>query len=82
MQDEAEIKVNGTRLTHDEARIVRLALESFADILENQLGFKDEGIQISDKYATRHGARDSANKRPNRTQAVTAILESTVTGRD
>jgi hypothetical protein len=52
MQGEADITVNGTRLTHDEARIVRLALESFADILENQLGFKDDGISISDKYVT------------------------------
>jgi hypothetical protein len=52
MQDEAEITVNGTRLTHDEARIVRLALESFADILENQLGFKDDGVPISDNYVT------------------------------
>jgi len=52
MHGEAEIAVNGTRLTHDEARIVRLALESFADILENQLGFKDDGIQISDKCVT------------------------------
>jgi hypothetical protein len=52
MQGEAEITVNGTRLTDDEARMVRLALESFADILENQLGFKDDSIPMSDKYVT------------------------------
>ncbi len=41
MQQEAEITVNGTRLTNNEARMVRLALASFADIMANQLGFKD-----------------------------------------
>lgn len=50
MHGEAGIIVNGSRLTHDETRIVRLALEAFADILENQLEFKDDGIPISDKY--------------------------------
>jgi hypothetical protein len=50
MDDEAQITVNGTRLTADEARIVRLALESFADILENALGFKDDGTALTDKY--------------------------------
>jgi hypothetical protein len=43
MQQEAEITVNGTWLTDNEARIVRLALASFADILANELGFKDDG---------------------------------------
>jgi hypothetical protein len=52
MQGEAEITVNGTKLTHDEARIVRLAHESFADILENQIGYEDNGVPISDKYVT------------------------------
>jgi hypothetical protein len=52
MQGEADITVNGTRLTHEEARIVKLALESFADILENQLGLKDDGLPISDNYVT------------------------------
>jgi hypothetical protein len=37
MQQEAEINVNGTRLTNNEARMVRLALASFADIMVNQL---------------------------------------------
>ncbi len=50
MQQEAEITVNGTRLTNNEARMVRLALASFADIMANQLGFKDAGIPLSDQY--------------------------------
>lgn len=50
MQQEADITVNGTRLTDNEARIVRLALASFADILANELGFKDNGIALTDQY--------------------------------
>ena len=51
-QQEVEITVNGTRLTNDEARMVRLALAAFADIMANQLGFKDDGIPLTDLYQT------------------------------
>ena len=50
MQQEAEITVNGSRLTNNEARMVRLALASFADIMANKLGFKDDGIPLTDQY--------------------------------
>jgi hypothetical protein len=50
MQQKADITVNGTRLTNNEARIVRLALATFADIMANQLGFKDDGIALTDQY--------------------------------
>jgi hypothetical protein len=52
MRDEAVITINGTKLTDNESMIVRLALATFADILENQLGFKDDGIPITDRYVT------------------------------
>jgi hypothetical protein len=52
MDDEAHITVNGTGLSADEARIVRLALESFEDVLANALGFKDDGTALTDKYLT------------------------------
>lgn len=52
MQDEAKITVNGTGLTNNEARVVRLALTTFADILANQLGLKDDGIALTDRYQT------------------------------
>jgi hypothetical protein len=52
MRDEAAITVNGTRLTDSESRVVRLALATFADILANQLGFKDDGIALTDRYQT------------------------------
>jgi hypothetical protein len=50
MRQEAEITINGTRITDSEAAIVRMALASFADILANQLGFKDDGIALTDRY--------------------------------
>ena len=50
MQQEAEITVNGIRLANNEARIIRLALASFADILANELGFKNDGIALTDRY--------------------------------
>ena len=50
MQEEAEITVNGTRLSNNEAMVVRLALATFADILANQLGFKDDGIALTGRY--------------------------------
>ena len=50
MQAEAEITVNGTRLTDNESMVVRLALATFADILAEGLGFKDDGIPLTDQY--------------------------------
>jgi hypothetical protein len=52
MKEEAEITINGTRLTDNEAMVVRLALATFADIMANQLGFKDDGIALTDRYMT------------------------------
>jgi hypothetical protein len=52
MRDEAAITVNGSRLTDTESRVIRLAVATFADILENQLGFKDDGIALTDQYLT------------------------------
>lgn len=48
--DEAQITVNGIGLSADEARIVRAARQSFEDLLANVLGFKDNGIALTDKY--------------------------------
>jgi hypothetical protein len=50
MRQEAEITINGTRLTDHESAIVRMALASFDDILANQLGSKDDGIAVTDRY--------------------------------
>lgn len=50
MDDEASIIVNGTELSESEARMVRLAMMTFADILENHLAFKELGNALADKY--------------------------------
>jgi hypothetical protein len=50
MQQEAEITINGSKLTDNEAVVVRLAIVTFADILATQLGFKDAGIALTDRY--------------------------------
>jgi hypothetical protein len=50
MQPEAEITVNGTKLTDNESMVVRVALAAFADILAGTLGFKDDGIPLTDRY--------------------------------
>ena len=52
MQDEAAITVNGTRLTDSESRVIRLAMASFADILANEIGFKNDGTALTDQYRT------------------------------
>lgn len=50
MQAEAEITVNGTKLADNESMVVRMALATFADILADGLGFKDDGIPLPDRY--------------------------------
>jgi hypothetical protein len=50
VQQEAEITVNGTKLTNNESRVVRIALSTFADIMANQRKFKDNGIPLTDRY--------------------------------
>jgi len=52
MQDEATITVNGARLTDSESRVIRLAMATFADILANELAYKNEGIALTDQYRT------------------------------
>jgi hypothetical protein len=47
---ETSIIVNGTRRTGNEATIIRMALASFASILANKLGLKDDGIALTDQY--------------------------------
>jgi hypothetical protein len=52
MEHEAEITVNGARLTETQSRMVRLALATFADLLAKDFGFKDDGISLTDQYQT------------------------------
>jgi hypothetical protein len=48
--------------------MIRLALESFEDVLANALGFKDDGIALTDKYLAdvAHIRALMANKAPRK----------------
>jgi hypothetical protein len=39
-------------LTENELMVVRLALATSKDVLANELGFKDDGISLTDRYMT------------------------------
>jgi hypothetical protein len=47
---ESKITVNGTQLSDSEVRVVGVALEALANILENDLDLKDDGIPLTDRY--------------------------------
>jgi hypothetical protein len=50
MQQEAEITVNGSKLTDNESRMVRLALAAFADLLANDAEVQDDGAALTERY--------------------------------
>jgi len=52
MREEAEIKINGTKLTESESMTVRVAIDTLANVLAEGLGFKDQGIELTDRYMT------------------------------
>jgi hypothetical protein len=50
LQQEAEITVNGTQLTKSESAVVRVALAALDEVLSEGLGFRDDGIALTDRY--------------------------------
>jgi hypothetical protein len=50
MSSEAQITINGTALSEQESRMVRLALDSLADIIGSQMGMKDKGFALADDH--------------------------------
>jgi hypothetical protein len=52
MQQEAEITINGTKLSDTESMTVRVAIDTLANVLAEGLGFKDDGIALTDRYMT------------------------------
>lgn len=52
MQDEAEITINGAKLTDAEAMTVRVAIDTFANVLAEGLGLESDGIALTDRYMT------------------------------
>jgi hypothetical protein len=50
MQDEAVITINGVRLSDAESMIVRVAIDTLANVLAEGLGFDNDGIALTDRY--------------------------------
>lgn len=49
MQDEAEITINGTKLTDSESMTIRVAVDTLANVLAEDLG-EGEGKMLADRY--------------------------------
>jgi hypothetical protein len=49
MQDEAEISINGVKLSDAESMTVRVAIDTLANVLAEGLGEK-EGLPLADRY--------------------------------
>jgi hypothetical protein len=52
MQDEAEITINGAKLTDAESMTVRVAIDTLANVLAEGLGLETGGIALTDQYMT------------------------------
>jgi hypothetical protein len=50
MHEEAEITINGAKLTDAESMTVRVAIDTLANVLAEGLGLKDDGIPLTDRY--------------------------------
>ena len=52
MQDEAEIIINGSKLTDSESMTVRVAIDTLANVLAEDLSQDEEGRSLAARYAT------------------------------
>jgi hypothetical protein len=50
MHEEAEITINGAKLTDAESMTVRVAIDTLANVLAEGLGLESEGIALTDRY--------------------------------
>jgi hypothetical protein len=50
MQDEAEISINGVKLSDAESMTVRVAIDTLANVLAEGLGLEKEGLPLADRY--------------------------------
>ena len=50
MRKEAEITINGAKLTDAEAMTVRVAIDTLANVLAEGLGLENDGITLTDRY--------------------------------
>ena len=52
MQEEAEITINGTRLSDSESMTIRVAVDTLANVLAEDLGGEGDGKALADRYMT------------------------------
>jgi hypothetical protein len=52
MQDEAEITINGAKLSDAESMTIRVAIDTLANVLAEGLGLESDGIALTDRYMT------------------------------
>jgi hypothetical protein len=52
MQEEAEIIINGTRLSDSESMTIRVAVDTLANVLAEDLGTEGDGRALADRYMT------------------------------
>ena len=59
MQEEAEIIINGTRLSDSESMTMRVAVDTLANVLAEELGAEGDGKALADRYMTALGSIQS-----------------------
>lgn len=52
MQEEADITINGTKLTDAESMTVRVAIDTLANVLADGLELEGDGPSVSERYVT------------------------------
>jgi hypothetical protein len=50
MQDEAVITINGTKLTELEAMTIRVAVDTLANVLAEDISAEPDGPALADRY--------------------------------
>jgi len=50
MHDEAEITINGTKLTDAESMTVRVAVDTLANVLAEDIGTDSDAQALADRY--------------------------------
>ena len=51
MHEEADITINGIRLSDAESMTVRIAIDTFANVLAEGLG-EEDGVSLADRFMT------------------------------
>ncbi|MGA2709121.1 MAG: hypothetical protein ACLQJ0_26775 [Steroidobacteraceae bacterium] len=50
MKDEAEITINGVKLTDSESMTVRVAIDTLANVLTDSLATESDGAALAERY--------------------------------